>query len=82
MNEALIFLSELLIRSFLDKKQVIRSEIKLANSQPCKIVGNTVNTNVTTPSSSKYYDYAKIKNYVFRNFELCTLYTVLHKAHN
>ena len=37
MNESLIFLSELLIRSFLDKKRAIRSEIKWANSQPCKM---------------------------------------------
>ena len=35
ISESLIFLRELLIRSFLDKKQVIRSEIKRANSQPC-----------------------------------------------
>ena len=34
MNESLIFLSESFIRSFLDKKQEIRSEIKWANSQP------------------------------------------------
>ena len=36
MSESLIFLSKSLIRSFLDKKQAIRSEIKWANSQPCK----------------------------------------------
>ena len=35
MSESLIFLSESLIRSFLDKKQAICSEIKWANSQPC-----------------------------------------------
>ena len=35
MSESLIFLSESLIRSFFDKKQAIRSEIKWANSQPC-----------------------------------------------
>ena len=35
MNESLIFLSESLICSFLDKKRSIRSEIKWANSQPC-----------------------------------------------
>ena len=35
MSESLIFLSESLIRSFFDKKQAIRSEIKYANSQPC-----------------------------------------------
>ena len=35
MSESLIVLSESLIRSFLDKKRVIRSEIKWANSQPC-----------------------------------------------
>ena len=35
MSESLIFLSESLIRSFLDKKRAIRSEIKWANSQPC-----------------------------------------------
>ena len=34
MSESLIFLSELLICSFLDKKWAIRSEIKLANYQP------------------------------------------------
>ena len=34
MSETLIFLSESLIRSFLDKKQAIRSEIKWAYSQP------------------------------------------------
>ena len=37
MSESLIFLSELLIRSFFDKKRAIRSEIKWANSQPCRI---------------------------------------------
>ena len=36
MSESLIVLSESLIRSFLDKKRVIRSEIKWANSQPWK----------------------------------------------
>ena len=35
MSEWLIFLSELLVCSFLDKKQAIRSQIKWANSQPC-----------------------------------------------
>ena len=35
MSESLIFLSESIIRSFLDKKRAIRSEIKWANSQPC-----------------------------------------------
>ena len=35
MSESLIFWSELLIRSFLDKKLAIRSEIKWVNSQPC-----------------------------------------------
>ena len=35
MSESLIFLSKSLIRSFLDKKLAIRSEIKWANSQPC-----------------------------------------------
>ena len=35
MSESLIFLSESLIRSFLDKKQAIPWEIKWANSQPC-----------------------------------------------
>ena len=35
MSESLIFLSKSLIRSFLGKKQAIRSEIKWANSQPC-----------------------------------------------
>ena len=35
MSESLIFWSESLIRSFLDKKQAIPSEIKWANSQPC-----------------------------------------------
>ena len=35
MSESLIFLSESLIPSFLDKKRLIRSEIKWANSQPC-----------------------------------------------
>ena len=34
MSESLIFLSESLIRSFLDKKRAIRSEIKWAKSQP------------------------------------------------
>ena len=34
MSESLIFLSESLIRSFLDKKRAIRSEIKWVNSQP------------------------------------------------
>ena len=34
MSKSLIFLSESLIRSFLDKKQSIRSEIKWAYSQP------------------------------------------------
>ena len=33
MSESLIFLSELLIPSFFDKKQAISSEIKWANSQ-------------------------------------------------
>ena len=37
MSESLIFLSESLIRSFLDKKWAIRLEIKWANSQPCLI---------------------------------------------
>ena len=37
MNESLIFFSELLICSFLDKKRAIRSEIKRANSQPCEM---------------------------------------------
>ena len=37
MSESLIFLSESLIRSFLDKKRAIRSEIKWANSQPCEM---------------------------------------------
>ena len=36
MSESLIFLSESLIRSFLDKKRAIRSEIKWAKSQPWK----------------------------------------------
>ena len=35
MSESLIFLSEKLISSFLGKKQVIRSENRWANSQPC-----------------------------------------------
>ena len=35
MSESLIFLSELLICSFLGKKRVIRSENQRANSQPC-----------------------------------------------
>ena len=35
MSESLIFLSESLICSFLDKKQAICLEIKWANSQPC-----------------------------------------------
>ena len=34
MSESLVFLSESLIRSILDKKRAIRSEIKCANSQP------------------------------------------------
>ena len=34
MSELLIFLSELLIRSFFDKKPAIRLELKWANSQP------------------------------------------------
>ena len=34
MSELLIFLRESLIRSFLGKKQVIRSENQWANSQP------------------------------------------------
>ena len=34
MSESPIFLSESLVRSFLDKKQKIRSEMKWANSQP------------------------------------------------
>ena len=33
-SESLIFLSESLIRSFFEKKWVIRSEIQWANSQP------------------------------------------------
>ena len=36
LSESLIFLSESLIHSFFDKKRAIRSEIKWANSQPCK----------------------------------------------
>ena len=36
MSESLIFLSESLIPSFLDKKRAVRSEIKWANSQPWK----------------------------------------------
>ena len=36
-NETLIFLRESLIRSFLDKKRAIHSEIKWANAQPCKM---------------------------------------------
>ena len=36
MSESLIFLSESLICSFLGKKRAIRSEIRWANSQPCK----------------------------------------------
>ena len=35
MSESLIFLSESLIRSFLNKKRAFHSEIKWANSQPC-----------------------------------------------
>ena len=35
MSESLIFLNESLIRSFLDKKRVIRLEIQWANFQPC-----------------------------------------------
>ena len=35
MSESLIFLSESLICSFLDKKRAICSEVKWANSQPC-----------------------------------------------
>ena len=38
MSESLILLRESLIRSFLDKKQVIRLEIKWANSQPWQYV--------------------------------------------
>ena len=34
MSESLVFLSELLIRSFLGKKWAIRSENRWANSQP------------------------------------------------
>ena len=34
MSESLIFLSELLIRSFLGKKRAIRLEIRWTNSQP------------------------------------------------
>ena len=34
MSESLIFLSKSLSRSFLDKKQAIRSEIKWEKSQP------------------------------------------------
>ena len=37
MSESLIFLNELLICSFLGKKQAIHSEIKWANSQPWEI---------------------------------------------
>ena len=36
MSESLIFLSELLIRSFLGKNRAFRSEIRWANSQPWK----------------------------------------------
>ena len=36
MSESLIFLSELLIHSFLDKKRAIRSENRWAKSQPCR----------------------------------------------
>ena len=36
MSESLIFLSELLIRSFLGKKGAIRLENQWANSQPYK----------------------------------------------
>ena len=35
LGESLIFLSKSHIRSFLDKKQAIRSKMKWANSQPC-----------------------------------------------
>ena len=35
MSESFIFLSKLLIRSYLDKKRAICLEIKWANSQPC-----------------------------------------------
>ena len=38
MGESLIFLRELLIRSFLDTKWAIHSEMKWANSQPCLIL--------------------------------------------
>ena len=38
MSESLIFLSELLICSFLDKNRAIRWEIKWANSQPCVLL--------------------------------------------
>ena len=34
-SEEMSDVSESLIRSFLDKKRAIRSEIKWANSQPC-----------------------------------------------
>ena len=39
MSESLIFLSKLLIHSFLNKKCAICSEIKWANSQPCFFKG-------------------------------------------
>ena len=43
------FLSELLIRSFMDKKRAIRSEIKWANSQPCSIRCNRSQVSYTQP---------------------------------
>ena len=40
MSESLVFFSESLIRSFLDKKQAVRSENRCANSQPWGKVSN------------------------------------------
>ena len=40
MSEALVFLSESLIRSFFRKKRAMRLENRWANSQPCKIERN------------------------------------------
>ena len=48
MSESLIFLSESLICSFLDKKRAICLEIKWANSQPCC-------THTTEPNQSVHW---------------------------
>ena len=57
----LIFLSESLIPSFFDKKCAIRSEIKWANSQPCKEDSYLLCLSLPNVKYSSYYCYTKLE---------------------